>query len=508
MEATSRGREPDAATRGLRLDELEGRLTLIAAVLGSAVTMLTGTVVTVALPRISQGLDADVVGLQWTVNAYLLTLASLMLVGGSLGDRLGRRRVFVAGLVGFAVASLACAFAPNLLALNLLRGVQGVAGALLTPASLAILQSSFRPQDRAAAIGAWSGLGGIAAAVGPLVGGVLVDTVGWRWVFLVNVPVAAVAVPLALRVVPESRASGAHDSQLDVGGAVLGAVGLAGVSWVLLEGARRGWGDPATVGVALGAVAAVVLFLMHERRTQNPMLPLSVFKNRQFSAANAVTLLVYAALGGVFFLLSLHLQTALGYSAVAAGAATLPITVLMLVLSAPSGRLAQARGPRLQLTLGPVVVAIGMLLLARVEPGTSYVETVLPGVVVFGLGLAAVVAPVTATVLAAADPQHAGVASGVNNVVSRGGQLLAIAVLPAAVGLTGAPTAAAFEGGFPTAMVLTAAVAVAGGLLAFLTIRDDVLQQRPAVDAGPPGPHCCVDGTPLFDTSAGRPTRD
>jgi EmrB/QacA subfamily drug resistance transporter len=491
---------------GVAFGSGSGRWVLAVAVLGSGLAFLDGTVVNVALPEIGRDLDASTSSLQWILNGYLLTLASLILLGGSLGDRYGRRRVFMLGASLFTAASLLCAIAPNAELLVVARLVQGIGGALLTPGSLAMIESSFRPGDRARAIGAWSGLGGVATALGPLLGGFLVDAVSWRAIFLINLPIGIFVVAMARRHVPETRDPTAG-GPLDLRGAVLVALGLAGTTFALIEGPGRGI-SPSIVLTGGGGVVALVAFVLAERRSPNPMMPLSMFSSRQFSAANVVTFVVYAALGGVFFLLVAFLQISLGYSPIAAGAASLPVTALMLSLSARSGAIAQRIGPRIPLTLGPVVIAAGMLLMTRIDPGDSYGSSVLPAVIVFGLGLTLVVAPVTATVLAAADSRHAGIASGINNAVSRVAGLLAVAILPLIAGLTGDSfyDPAAMADGFRVAMLACAALAAAGGILAWLTISDDVLEAEPKLRGEPPvtvSTHfsCAVAGPPLRPTS-------
>jgi EmrB/QacA subfamily drug resistance transporter len=464
---------------GVRLNEPTGRWVLVATVLGSGIAMLDGTVVNLALPAISDDLGADVAGLQWVLNGYLLTLASLILLGGSLGDRFGRRRVFLIGVVWFAAASALCGLAPNTEVLVAARLLQGVGGALLTPGSLAIIQASFVPDDRGRAIGSWSALGGVATAVGPFVGGWLIDVASWRWVFLLNLPVALVTVAITLRHVPESSDPQASRS-IDGAGAVLGALALAAVTYGIIE--RDWW-----VGV-VGALAALA-FVVAERRQREPMLPLEIFANRQFTAANLATLLVYAALGGGMFLLAVELQTVVGWSPLAAGAALFPITVIMLVLSPRAGALASRIGPRLPMSLGPVVAGTGLALMARIDARATYVADVMPAVVVFGLGLALTVAPLTTTVLAAAEDRHAGIASGVNNAVARVGSLLAVAALPVLVGIR---EPADFAGGFRAGILVAAGLAVAGGVVAYLTIRNPVVPT-----AVPTETHCSVEGPPL-----------
>ena len=480
---------------------------ITATVLGSGVAFLDSTVVNVALPHIGEDLDTSVAGLQWVLNGYLVTLSALILLGGSLGDLFGRKRVFQTGVVVFALASVACALAPNDAALVLGRVAQGVGGALLTPASLAILEASFRPEDRPKAIGAWSGLSGVAAAVGPFVGGWLVDAASWRWIFLINLPLAVVVVAIAARHVPESFDPHAN-RRIDVTGAALVALSLGALSWGLIAAGDRGWGAPSVVLTLVAGVAAMAAFVVVESRSSHPMLPLGIFRSAQFRAANLVTAAVYAALGGVFFLLTLQLQQVLGYSALEAGAATLPITLLMLMLSARSGALATRIGPRLQMTVGPLLVALGILLMTGIKEGVSYWTQVLPAVVVVGLGLATTVAPLTSTALGAVDDRHAGVASGVNTTVSRAAQLAAVAVLPVAVGLTGDDflRPETFSDGFRTAMLITAVLAAAGGLIAWATVRNpERVPER--VEVAVPVFFCGAEGTPM-DTCPRAPTAE
>jgi EmrB/QacA subfamily drug resistance transporter len=464
---------------GLAFESAAGRWLLTVAVAGSGMAFLDGTVVNVALPDIGRDLGASTSALQWILNGYLLTLASLILLGGSLGDRYGRRRVFVLGIWLFTAASLLCAVAPNTELLIFARLIQGVGGALLTPGSLALIEASFRPGDRARAIGAWSGLGGVATALGPLLGGYLIGAISWRAIFLINLPIGVFVAWAATRHVPESRDPMAA-GQLDLRGAALAALGLAGTTYALIEAPGRG-ASAAILVTGIGGILALVAFFACERRSPNPMLPLEIFSSRQFSAANGVTFVVYAALGGVFFLLVSFLQISLGYTPIEAGAASLPVTLLMLLLSARSGALAQRIGARVPLTVGPLVIALGLLLMTRIEPGDSYLTAILPAVIVFGLGLTLVVAPVTATVLAAADSRHSGVASGVNNAVARVAGLLAVAVLPVVAGLSGDSfyDPAKMTHGFHVGMVVCAALAAAGGILAWLTISSTVLHTEP-----------------------------
>ncbi|MZF83609.1 MFS transporter [Streptomyces sp. SID5643] len=481
----------------VRLASPQGKWVLLTTVLGSSMAMLDSTVVNVALPRIGRDLDANLSALQWTVNAYMVTLAGLILLGGALGDRFGRRKVFVVGVVWFAVASLLCGIAPNAGVLIAARALQGVGGALLTPGSLALIQASFHPDDRGRAVGLWSGFGGIGAAVGPFVGGWLVDGPGWRWVFLLNVPVALVCVPVALRHVPESGGEGAH-GRFDVLGAVLGALALALVTYALIE---AGGGGAAVAVSAVAGLAAAVAFVLVERRRPDPMMPPDLFASRQFTAVNLVTLCVYAALGGFFFLAALQLQVVVGYSALAAGTALLPTTVLMLLLSARSGELADRIGPRIPLTVGPLLCAAGMLLMLRVGPGASYVADVLPALVVLGLGLVTLVAPLTATVLGSVGVARAGLASGINNAAARAAGLMAVAALPllAGMGEEAYREPAAFDTAFDKAMGWCAGAMVAGAVIAAAVVR------RPPPDCK--RPECLRHGGVTAPPLEGEPVR-
>jgi EmrB/QacA subfamily drug resistance transporter len=505
-----------AASPLVRSGTPAGRWVLLATVLGSGMAGIDATVVNVALPAIGADFDVGLSSLQWTITAYTLTLAALILLGGSLGDRFGRRRVFVIGVVWFALASLLCGLAPTAPLLIAARALQGVGGALLTPGSLAIIQASFHPEDRARAIGAWSGLGGVATAIGPFVGGWLIEAVSWRWIFLINVPLAAVVVYVAQRHLPESRDPTAAGA-VDVLGAALGVLGLGGLTYALIEAPVAGVGSAAVIAAGCLGVAGLGGFLLAEARQRDPMLPLGLFASAQFSAANAVTFAVYAALSGILFLLVVHLQVVAGFSPLAAGMAMLPITVLMLVLSSRAGVLAQRIGPRLPMSVGPLVCAAGTMLMLPIGAGAWYVSDVLPGVVVLGLGLSLLVAPLTATVLAAVDDRHAGVASGVNNAVARAAGLLAVAVLPVVAGLSGDDYTdpAAFTAGYRTAMLVIAGLLVLGGVLAAVTIRNEapavsVQPGRQPVSAGQAAgrlPHwyCAVEGPPPDGAAAPTP---
>jgi EmrB/QacA subfamily drug resistance transporter len=482
-----------------------GRWVLVATVLGSSMVMLDSTVVNVALPTIGRHLNASLAGLQWTVTAYTLTLAGLILVGGSLGDRLGRRRVFVAGVVWFALASALCGLAPDIGVLIGARVLQGVGGALLTPGSLAIIQATFHPDDRPRAVGAWSGLGGVASAIGPVLGGWLVQAAGWRWVFLLNLPLAAAVVAVSIRHVPETRDT-STTGRFDVAGAAAGALALAGITYALIEAPEQSGTPfgPLLVGL-LGLAAAVAFGIIERRRTRAPapvapMMPLDVFGNRQFSAINVITFLVYGAFGGLLFLLVLQLQEVAGFSPLEAGSALLPVTVLMLTLSARSGGLAQRIGPRWLMTGGISGCAVGMALMVRIGPHADYLTDVLPAVVIFGLGLTLTVAPLTATVLASADVRHAGVASGVNNAVARAAGLMAVAALPAAVGLGAASyhEPALFNHGFRLATAGCAVILAVAAVLTAVLIDNDVLKP----DGPRAEPECrtnCTVGAPPLE---------
>lgn len=484
----------DKEAEGLVLHSMRGRVALVATVAASAMASLDATVVNVALPHIGEEFDADISALQWVLTGYLVALASLILLGGALGDRFGRRKVFVIGTIWFAAASLLCGAAPSIEVLVAARLLQGVGGALLTPGSLAILQASFRESDRAAAVGAWSGLGGVAGAIGPFVGGGLVDGPGWRWAFLINIPVAAIAIACAFKAIPDSRDPHAGRS-LDLVGAGLAVVGLAASTWALTEAGPQGWTDAGVLSAAVIAIAVIAAFVRRLMQTTDPLVPPALFRNRTFTVVNLQTVVLYGALGVSFFLVSYELQVATGWSATRAGVALLPATALMLLLSASSGALAQRIGPRLQLTVGPLLTAAGLLLLARIGEDASWLTDVLPGAVVFGLGLVTFVAPLTATVMAAADPDHVSVASGVNNAVARAAGLSALAVVPVISGLSGATDPAEITHAFRLGLVITAAVAAAAAPLAFFGLSAHVRAPCTARRV-----HCNLDGAPLQPT--------
>jgi EmrB/QacA subfamily drug resistance transporter len=447
----------------LRMGTARGRWVLTAAVLGSGMALLDSTVVNVALPRIGTDLGAGFAGLQWVVNGYGLTLAAFLLLGGSLGDRFGRRRVFRLGVGWFAVASVLCALVPGVGLLVAARLLQGIGAALLTPGSLAIISASFDERDRGAAVGAWSGLGGLAAAVGPFIGGALI---GWNWraVFWLNIPVAAAVLWVTAAHVPETSDDQAP-AGLDLLGTALGVVGLAGITFGCTQADWPTTWGVGSIGVGVAALAALVVV---ERRSPHPLVPGALFGNRRFVAANLVTLAVYAALGVLFLLLPVQLQRGARFSPLLAGTALVPVTVIMLVFSARAGRLARRTGPRLPMTLGPLLAAAGVGLLARIGPGAEYLPDVLPGAVVFSCGLALTVAPLTSAALDAAGARWAGAASGVNNAVARTAGLLAVALVPTVTGITGNAYLhpVALTEGFRHSMVVVEALLVTGGLLA------------------------------------------
>lgn len=445
----------------LRLASAPGRWLLAAMVLGSGMAFLDGSVVSLALPAIDRDLEAGVSGLQWTVNGYTLSLAALILVAGSLGDRLGRRRVFLVGVVWFGAASLLCAVSQNIEMLVAARVLQGVGGALLTPGSLAIISASIHPDDRGKAIGTWSGLAGVTTAIGPLVGGYLVDAVGWRAVFWINLPLVVAIVIITLRHVPESK--GAQE-RLDLEGAVLTVLALTGLTYGLVA---EQW-IPAVAGVVV-----LVAFVVHQLRSPHALVPMTLFADRVFSAANICTFAIYAALSGSMFLLVLQLQYVAGYGPLEAGLATLPMTVLMLLFSSKAGAWGDRVGPRLPMTVGPLVCALGLLLYLRIGEGASFVLDVLPGALVFGTGLTLLVAPLTTAVLAAVPADQTGIASGVNNAVSRTAGLLAVAAIPPLAGIAGAKFAdpAVFDPGFRSGTLMCVGLLVVAAATAAFLLR-------------------------------------
>jgi len=441
---------------------------LVACILGSVIVFVDSTVVNVALPAMQRDLGGGLALQQWVVDAYLLTLGSLLLVGGSLGDLFGSRRVFMIGIAGFGVTSLLCAVAPDGTLLILARGLQGIAGAILTPAGLAVITATFSGEERGAAIGTWTAWTGVAFVVGPLVGGWLVTNASWRWIFLINIPFVVATLALVAYAVPK-RDQGNERARVDVLGGVLCALGLGGPVFALIEAPTRGWSDPLIVGSLAGGVTLFAFFLIWERRSSEPMLPLRLFSRRNFSFANIETLTVYAGLSTLTFFLVLFVQQIAGYSALKSGLALLPVTIVMFLLSPRVGRLSMRHGPRLFMGVGPFVAAVGLVALIRLKAGFSYWFELLPPLVVFSIGLSMIVAPLTATVLSDAGEHDAGIASGVNNAVARVASLLGIAVVGAAVAGTDNRLD---QSGFRLAMVITAALVAAGGAVGLAGIRN------------------------------------
>jgi EmrB/QacA subfamily drug resistance transporter len=452
------------------------RLSLLAAIMGSFVVGLDSTVVNVALPAVERDLGGGLAGQQWVSNGYLLALAALILVGGSLGDVFGERRVFSLGVLGFGLTSLVCAFAPTIEVLVAGRVAQGVFGALLTPSALAVIVAAFPPEQRGGAVGSWTAWSGIATVVGPLVGGKLIDAASWRWIFAINVPFVLATLVIVAMAVPQRPRAQARPP-VDWQGGVLSFLGLAGPTLALIAQPRSGWGAPDVVIPGLAGLAFIGLFLLRESRAPHPMLPLYLFRRRNFAAGNAQTLAMYAGLAMLFFYLVLFLQQVAGYSALEAGLATLPTTIVMFALSKRAGMLADRLGPRLFMGGGPLVAAAGLVLLLRVDADVDYLTELLPALVVFSLGLSATVAPLTATVLADADEEHAGIASGVNNAIARAGGLLGVAAL-------GAVVAAQFSGALREHVDVSSLSA--GGRAAVRTAEERVLA-RADVSGLPPG---------------------
>jgi EmrB/QacA subfamily drug resistance transporter len=462
------------------------RLTLVAAVVGSAVATIDGSIVNVALPAIERDLGGGLSSQQWVSNAYLLSLGSLILIGGSLGDIYGERLVFATGVAAFGVLSLVCAVAPTIGVLIVARGFQGAAGALVTPSSLAIIVAAFDQKQRGAAIGSWTAWGGIASVAGPLAGGVIIDQASWRWIFAINVPFVIVALALILAAVPPTKR--VRDRQVDVVGAALCTLGLAGFVFGLIEEPHYGWGDPKIFIPLIGGVLTFAAFLEYERHTPEPMLKLDLFKRRNFSVGNAETLCMYAGLSILFFFLTVFLQQVAGYDALKAGLTTLPVTIVTFLFSKRFGALAGRVGPRLFMGGGPLIAAGGILLLLRVNMHPSYVTDLLPGLLVFALGLSMTVAPLTATVLADADQSDAGIASAVNNAVARvaglvGVSVIGVVVASTLVGDNFAPNSESVRA-FHEALVICATLVAAGGVLGALGI---VNPKRPVEPERCPG---------------------
>jgi EmrB/QacA subfamily drug resistance transporter len=457
------------------------RRTLVAAIVGSAVATIDGTVVSVALPAIEQDLGGGLSSQQWVSNAYLLALGSLILIGGSLGDIYGERRTFALGTSAFGLFSVACAAAPTIELLIAARALQGVAAALLIPSSLAIIVAAFGASERGSAIGAWTAWGAIAALVGPLAGGLVVDQLSWRWIFALNVPLVALTLVLVFAAVPATQRAATR--RVDFVGATLCALGLGGIVFALIEQPDFGWSTPVILVPLLGGALAFGSFLVYERRASHPMLKLDLFARRNFAVGNLETLAMYAGLAILFFYLVIFLQQVAGYSAVRSGLATLPVTLVVFALSRRFGSLADRYGPRLFMGAGPLVAAAGLLLLLRTGTETSYFGDLVPSLVVFSVGLAMTVAPLTATVLADADETDAGIASAVNNAVARVAGLVGISVVGVVIARhlptdTFAPDSGSVSA-FHEAVVICAALVAAGGVAGAIGITNP----RRAVEA-------------------------
>jgi len=449
------------AAGSIRLASAQGRWLLAAMILGSGMAFLDGSIVGLALPAMNADLDAGAAGVQWIVNAYTLTLAALILVGGSLGDRLGRRRVFVMGVVGFTAASVLCALAPTIEVLVAARGLQGVGAALLTPGSLAIISAAFAPRDRGPAIGVWSSFAGVMGATGPLVGGWLVDTTGWRGIFWINVPLAALVVWMAVKHVPETTG---EQEPIDYAGAGLTAAALATLTYGLVD---RSW-----LWSVIGLVLMVV-FVIHQKVNPHPLVPLSLFADRVFTAANICTFAIYGALAAAEFLLVQQLQYVSGFSPLVAGLASVPTSAIMLLFASKAGAIGSRFGPRWPMTIGPLIAAVGLLLMLRIGDDASFWLDVIPAAIVFGAGITTLVAPLTTAVLAAAPDEQTGVASGVNNAVARTASLLAVAAIPPIAGIAGANFADpdVFGPGFRMGLLICVGMLVLSAALAVALIH-------------------------------------
>lgn len=438
------------------------KLALAAVTIGSGVVFLDGTVVNLALPALSKDLGSSFSDLQWIADGYLLSLSALIMLGGSLGDIFGRKRTYIIGLVGFAITSLLSGLAPTSMALITLRILQGVFGALLVPGALAVINTNFVAKERSKAFGLWTAWSAAITAIGPMVGGYLVDVGSWRWIFYINVPLIALCLWLGWVGIVESK--DVKKRTIDFIGALLAIAALGGITYGLIEGPARQWNSTTTLPLAAGLFLLGV-FLWWERRAKDPMLTLSLFRSRNFNAANIATFAMYGALGGFFFSLLIHLQTVVGFSSAKAGASLIPVTILLLLISGRAGALSHKYGPRRFMTVGPLLLALAIIFLGRLQAGSDLWAEVLPGVVIFGLGLSIVVAPLTTTVMASVDEAQSGIASAVNNAVSRVSGLMVIAIL----GLLGAAQS------YKLATIVCASMAVIAAVSSWLLVEDHKL---------------------------------
>jgi EmrB/QacA subfamily drug resistance transporter len=480
------------------------RIVLIACIMGSAVVTVDSTVVNVALPAIRGDLGGGFAGQQWVVNAYLVTLASLILVGGSLGDVIGERRMFEAGVIGFGVTSVLCAVAPTIETLVLARALQGVSGALLTPAALAVIVAVFPREERGKAVGSWTAWSAVGVVIGPLIGGQLVDSASWRWIFALNLPLVVATLILSSRVIPDRRGR-QDDSRIDALGGALCALGLASLTFGLVRAPAAGLTSPSVLLTLTAAVGFLTAFLMHERHTTHPMLPLDLFANRNFAIGNLQTLSMYAGLSLLFFFLVLYLQRVAGYDAVAAGTSSLPVTIVMFLLAARFGALADRFGPRFFMGVGPLIAAVGLASLTTLGTHVDYAGDLLPRLLVFSLGLSMTVAPLTATVLAAADEGNAGTASGVNNAIARTAGLLGIAVVGTIVAARYGAASDASQGAFHLAMGISAALVALGGVASLVGIRNPAREVEAARCPGGQLAGAPAESAGVSGAGAGRP---